>query len=52
MLPPPLHAGAEPAWGQGPALSLAAGGLAGAITVVANHPIDVVKSHLQVGRGV
>ena len=33
-------------------LSLTAGGLAGAITVVANQPIDVVKSHLQVhGQG-
>ena len=33
-------------------LSLTAGGLAGAITVVANQPIDVVKSHLQVRAGI
>jgi solute carrier family 25 (mitochondrial citrate transporter), member 1 len=30
------------------ATSLVAGGLAGAMTVLANHPIDVVKSHMQV----
>ncbi len=31
------------------AISLAAGAIAGAVTVVGNHPVDVVKSNMQAG---
>lgn len=54
LLPPPPRPG-EAAVDSSPWLrdvvSLTAGGLAGAITVVANQPIDVVKSHLQARAG-
>jgi solute carrier family 25 (mitochondrial citrate transporter), member 1 len=53
-------AGGDPPWWAPPeavrptVVSLAAGAIAGAVTVVGNHPVDVVKSYMQAqgkGRG-
>jgi solute carrier family 25 citrate transporter 1 len=44
-------AGAAPSALRDNAVALAAGGLAGALTVLANQPLDVVKSRLQADDG-